>query len=64
MCRKEELLQVTGTAVPVLDYQGSAIAAVSLWAPAKLAASDQVIAKGPELMEFGKRLSAMFGQMS
>lgn len=59
----EEMLQISGIAVPVTDYQARVVAAISLWAPSKLATIEELIATAPALMDFGKGISARFGQM-
>ena len=61
ICNREEFLQISGIAAPVFDYQGRILAAISLWAPAKLASHHEVVAQSPALLRWAQVLTARFG---
>jgi len=63
-CDREEFLQVSGIAAPVFDYQSGIIAAISLWAPSKLASLKQVEAHAADLLTLASNISARFGAMA
>lgn len=63
-CDREEFLQVSGIAAPIFDYQSRIIAALSLWAPTKLASIDELKTKIPLLTEAAHAISARFGAMA
>jgi len=64
VCDREEFLQVSGIAAPIFDYQSRIIAALSLWAPTKLATVDDLMTKAPLLAATAAGISARFGAMT
>ncbi|WP_417210413.1 IclR family transcriptional regulator [Antarctobacter sp.] len=63
-CDREEFLQVSGIAAPVLDYQSKIIAALSLWAPTNVASIESLLPHVPVLKETAALISARFGAMA
>lgn len=64
LCDREEFLQVVGMAAPILDYRSNAVAALSLWAPAKLADIEALQKHSGALVDAANELSKKFGAMS
>lgn len=62
-CDREEFFQVCGIAAPVFDYQSKIIAALSLWAPTKVASIDALEQHASLLLETAERISQRFGAM-
>lgn len=62
-CDREEFLQISGIAAPVFDYQSNIIAAISLWAPSKLASLKTVESHAANLLDAASAISARFGAM-
>ena len=63
ICDREEFLQINGIAAPIFDYQSRVVASLSLWAPTKLATSDDLIRYAGELVEVADDISRRFGSM-
>mgnify|MGYP000430430736 CR=1 FL=1 len=63
LCDREEFLQISGIAVPIFDYQSRAVASLSLWAPTKLASTQELIDNSAALIETASEISKRFGSM-
>lgn len=63
-CDREEFLQVSGIAAPIFDYQSKIIAALSLWAPTKVASVGDLAQHARLLTETADRISGRFGAMA
>jgi DNA-binding IclR family transcriptional regulator len=63
-CDREEFLQVCGIAAPIFDYQSKIIAALSLWAPTKMASISDLTQHAALLTKTADIKSGRFGAMA
>lgn len=61
---REEFLQVSGIAAPILDFDQRLVAAVSLWIPLRHASMEDLLSQAPKLLEMTGKVSARFGLMA
>ena len=61
VCDREEFLPVVGLSVPVIDHQGEAVAALSIWNIVERQDIDDLLFHGRALLDAGRALSQRLG---